>query len=71
MRPEVIIREKNATKMKTINLYKPICPLCGKRRDHIHKLADTLQHVSTFLINLLKIGILLLFLILIGAALIK
>ncbi len=57
--------------MKRINLYKPICPLCGKRRDHIHKLADTLQNVSTFLINFLKVAILLFFLILIGAALIK
>ena len=57
--------------MKTINLYKPICPLCGKRRDHIHKLADTLQNVSAFLINLLKVAILLFVLILIGAALSK
>jgi len=57
--------------MKRINLYRPVCPLCGKRRDHIHKLAGTLQNMSSFLINLLKVGILVLFLILIGAALIK
>lgn len=57
--------------MKRINLYKPICPLCGKRRDHIHRLADTLQNVSAFLINLLKVAILLFVLILIGAALSK
>ncbi len=57
--------------MKRINLYKPACPLCGRRRDHIHNLSDTLQNVSSFLINLLKVGILLLFLTLIGAALIK
>lgn len=57
--------------MKTINLYRPSCPLCGRRRDHIHKLTDTLQNVSTFLINLLKVGIVLLVLILIAGALIK
>ncbi len=57
--------------MKRPNLYKPACPLCGRRRDHIYKLSDTLQNVSSFLINLLKVGILLLFLTLIGAALIK
>jgi hypothetical protein len=57
--------------MKTINLYKPLCPLCGKKRDHIHRFADSLQNASIVLINLLKVGILLLFLILIGAALLK
>lgn len=57
--------------MKRINLYKPICPLCGKRRNHIHSLSDTLQNVWAFLINLLKLSILLLLLILVGAALFK
>ncbi len=72
MKTEVAIRKKKDAKgMKRISLYKPTCPLCGRRRDHIHKLSDTLQNVSSFLINLLKISILLLFLTLIGAALIK
>lgn len=58
-------------RLKRINLYRTSCPLCGRRKSHIHKVSDTLQNVSTFLINLLKVCILLLFLILIGAALIK
>jgi hypothetical protein len=57
--------------MKSINLYKPVCPLCGKRRHHIHAVSDTLQDVWTLLINLLKLSILLLLLILVGAALFK
>ena len=72
MKTEVAIRKKKDAKgMKRISFYKPSCPLCGRRKNHIHSLADTLQNVSSFLINLLKVGILLLFLTLIGAALIK
>lgn len=52
-------------------LYRSNCPLCGKRKKQILGLSDTLQNVSTFMINLLKVSILLLLLILIGAALIK
>ncbi len=57
--------------MIRINLYKPACPLCGKRRGKFLKLSQALQNVSLLLIGLLKVGILLLFLILIGSALIK
>ncbi len=72
MKTEVAIRKKKDAKgMKRISLYKPTCPLCGRRKNRIYSLADTLQNVSSFLINLLKVGILLLFLTLIGASLIK
>ena len=55
--------------MKRVNLYKRTCPLCGKTREHIHK--QTLQNVSAFLVNLLKVGIVLLAFILMAGALIK
>lgn len=57
--------------MKRINLYKPSCPLCGKRSGHVPKLSEMLQNASAFLIGLLKVCIMILFLILIGAALFK
>ncbi len=57
--------------MIKINPSKPACPLCGKRRGTFLKLSQALQNVSLLLIGLLKVGILLLFLILIGSALIK
>ena len=56
--------------MKRINFYKPSCPLCGKRRGRIFKLSEMLQTASAVGIGFLKVCIMILFLILIGAALV-
>ncbi len=72
MKAKVATRKTKAHRpTQTINLSKWTCPLCGKRRSQTFRLSNMLQTAWTVGIGLLRVCIMILLLILIGAALVR